>query len=132
MTTSQQVENNSSPHELVLYLENTERLARCRDNIYRMLAKKKDKKTYDKRLAPRAFAYLLRTTAEGWAKEIDRSGTPYYRLFPVVEREQAARELTDKFEQWYKYDRLARISVSTTAKSVAIHRRDQVLSTRKP
>lgn len=97
--------DGNPPHELILYLENTENLAHGRDTIYRALAKKKDNGTYDKNLAPRDFAYFLRLAAESYAREIDRGRRPYYVLFSMATIRETAREMVEKFEQWYKYDR---------------------------
>jgi hypothetical protein len=94
--------------ELILYLDNEEPLWRQKQAIHQNLARKKDRRTYDKTKAPKAFAPLLMRAAKTYQKEFKTPGMrERNNPFPATVRQEAARELTDRFDSWFKFDRPA-------------------------
>jgi hypothetical protein len=90
--------------ELVLFTDNTEPLYRQKIAIFRALAKKKDRGTYEPRLAPRAFGALLNAAAKKYVREFGSSGDRWNSVFSPMQRHLAAVRLTEEFLDWYRVD----------------------------
>jgi hypothetical protein len=90
--------------ELVLFTDNTELLYRQKVAIFRALARKKDRGTYESRLAPQAFGALLNTAAKKYAREFGGPGDRGNSLFSPIQRHAAAVRLAEEFLDWYRTD----------------------------
>jgi len=90
--------------ELVLFTDNTEPLYRQKIAIFRALAKKKDRGTYESRLAPQAFSALLNSAAKKYAREFGSPGDRWNSHFSPMQRHLAAVHLAEEFLDWYRTD----------------------------
>jgi hypothetical protein len=95
---------STESHELVLYVDNDEPLWRAKTAIFRALAKKKDRRTYDERLAPKAFATLLTNAAKKYVREFGAPGDRWNAIFSPIDRRHGALELVQQFDAWYTTD----------------------------
>ena len=89
----------SVAEELILYLDNDEPLYRQKKEIIKNLTKKFDKKTYDHKLAPKIWSYLVESAAKKYAKEMGSPGQKWFQMFDASVRKLAAQALADR---WYK------------------------------
>ena len=91
--------DESVAEELIIYSDNDEPLYRQKKEIIKNLTKKFNKKTYDHKLAPKIWGYLVESAAKKYAKEFGGSGgSPWFEMFPVPIRKLAAQALADR---WY-------------------------------
>jgi hypothetical protein len=90
--------------ELVLFIDNDAVLYRQKDYIFRALARKKDRNTYNKPLAPKAFASLTNLAAKKYIREHGSLADKWNLTFSPIHRRQAALALVDQFEDWYAVD----------------------------
>ena len=90
--------------ELVLFTDNTEPLYRQKIAIFRALAKKRDRGTYDSRLAPQAFAALLNNAAKKYVQEFGSPSDRWNSMFSPMDRRLAAVHFADEFLDWYRTD----------------------------
>jgi len=90
--------------ELVLFTDNTEPLYRQKIAIFRALARKKDRGTYEPKLAPRAFGALLNSAAKKYVSEFGSPGDRWNSLFSPMQRHLAAVHLAEEFLGWYRTD----------------------------
>jgi hypothetical protein len=74
------------------------------ENVFRSLARKRDKGTYDSKKAPKAFRALLEAAAKHYLRENGARGEKWFVTFPVIVRREAARELVETFDGWYGVD----------------------------
>ena len=86
--------------ELKLYIDNDASLYRQRYMpILKNLSKKKKKGNYRKRLAQRAFMYLIDDGAKRYVKSY---GGNVRDVFPKRQRKMLAQDYVEEFEQIYK------------------------------
>lgn len=85
---------------LVLWIDNNEPLQRQLGACYKNLTIKKAQGKYDAAKAPKLFMYLVDRAAQHYCKELEGEGS-WNRVFPKSVREEAAKELTDRFEKLY-------------------------------
>jgi hypothetical protein len=85
--------------ELILYLDNDEPMYRQKKAIIENLTKKFNKGTYDHKLAPKIWSYLVESAAKKYVKEHGSPGDRWFQIFDVAVRKVAAKELADR---WYK------------------------------
>ena len=95
---------SAEARELVLWVENTERLYNQMMYVFRSLARKRDKGTYDPKKAPKAFRALLEAAAKHYMRENGARGEKWFVIFPVIVRREAAQELVETFDGWYGVD----------------------------
>jgi hypothetical protein len=95
---------SSEARELVLWVENTERLYNQMMYVFRLLARKRDKGIYDAKKAPLAFRALLEAAAKHYMRENGARGEKWFVTFPVIVRREAAQELVETYESWYGVD----------------------------
>lgn len=91
--------DESVADELILYLDNDEPLYRQKKAIIQNLTKKFEKGTYDHKLAPKIWSYLVESAAKRYVKELGSPGDKWFQMFDVPVRKLAAKELADR---WYK------------------------------
>ena len=85
--------------ELKLYIDNDSSLYRQRYMpILKNLSKKKKKGRYRKRLAQRAFMYLIDDGAKRYVRSY---GGNHLDVFPKRQRKDLAKEYVEEFEQIY-------------------------------
>ena len=86
--------------ELKLYIDNDSSLYRQRYMpILKNLSKKKKKGQYRKRLAQRAFMYLIDDGAKRYVRSY---GGNVRDVFPKRQRKQLAKDYVEEFEQIFK------------------------------
>ena len=86
--------------ELKLYIDNDASLYRQRYMpILKNLSKKKKKGNYRKRLAQKAFMYLIDDGAKRYVKSY---GGNHLDVFPKRQRKDLAKDYVDEFEQIFK------------------------------
>ena len=86
--------------ELKLYIDNDASLYRQRYMpILKNLSKKKKKGNYRKRLAQKAFMYLVDDGAKRYTKSY---GGNHLDVFPKRQRKDLAKDYVDEFEQIFK------------------------------
>ena len=86
--------------ELKLYIDNDANLYRQRYMpILKNLSKKKKKGNYRKRLAQKAFMYLIDDGAKRYVKSY---GGNHLDVFPKRQRKDLAKDYVDEFEQIFK------------------------------
>ncbi|HEX9295730.1 MAG TPA: hypothetical protein VF881_07840 [Polyangiaceae bacterium] len=90
--------------ELVLFLENDPSLYRQEQFIFRALARKKDRDTYKRALAPKAFATLTNLAAKKYVREHGSPSDRWNLVFSPIDRRHAALILVNHFEDWYAVD----------------------------
>jgi len=90
--------------ELTLYADNEEPLYRQKMAIFRALAKKKDRGSYDPKLAPKAFASLLSAAAKKYVRDFGSPSDNWARMFSPEARREAAVEYAEEFIGWYQVD----------------------------
>jgi hypothetical protein len=90
--------------ELVLFIDNDPVLYRQKEYIFRALARKKDRRTYKKALAPKAFATLTNLAAKKYIREHGSLADKWNLTFTPIHRRQATLVLVDHFESWYAVD----------------------------
>ena len=90
--------------ELVLFIDNDAPLYRQKDFIFRALARRKDRGTYKKALAPKAFAALTNIAAKKYVREHGSPSDRWNLVFSPIDRRQAALILVGHFEDWYAVD----------------------------
>ena len=90
--------------ELVLFIDNDLPLYRQKEAIFRALARKKDRHSYQRARAPKAFAALTNTAAKKYVKEHGAPSDRWNLIFSPIHRRQAALLLVDHFEGWYEAD----------------------------
>jgi hypothetical protein len=90
--------------ELVLFIDNDPVLYRQKEYIFRALARKKDRRTYKKALAPKAFAALTNLAAKKYIREHGSLADKWNLTFSPIHRRQAALVLVEQFENWYDVD----------------------------
>lgn len=90
--------------ELVLYADNEEPLYRQKMLIFRALARKKDRGTYDPKLAPKAFAAMLNASAKKYVREFGSRGDRWNAMFSPMDRRHAALHHASEFLDWYALD----------------------------
>ena len=96
------VEKNLSDEmqELKLYIDNDASLYRQRYMpILKNLSKKKKKGQYRKRLASKAFIYLIDDGAKRYVRSY---GGNHLDVFPKRQRKSLAKDYVEEFEQIYK------------------------------
>ena len=86
--------------ELKLYIDNDASIYRQRYMpILKNLSKKKQKGQYRKRLAQKAFMYLIDDGAKRYTKSY---GGNHLDVFPKRQRKTLAKDYVEEFEQIYK------------------------------
>jgi hypothetical protein len=86
--------------ELKLFIDNDASLYRQRYMpILKNLSKKKKKGNYRKRLAQKAFMYLIDDGAKRYVKSY---GGNHLDVFPKRQRKDLAKDYVDEFEQIFK------------------------------
>ena len=86
--------------ELKLYIDNDASLYRQRYMpILKNLSKKKKKGNYRKRLAQKAFMYLIDDGAKRYTKSY---GGNHLDVFPKRQRKDLAKDYVDEFEDTFK------------------------------
>ena len=86
--------------ELRLYIDNDSSIYRQRYMpILKNLSKKKKKGNYRKRLAQKAFMYLIDDGAKRYVKSY---GGNHLDVFPKRQRKDLAKDYVDEFEQIFK------------------------------
>ena len=86
--------------ELKLFIDNDASLYRQRYMpILKNLSKKKKKGNYRKRLAQKAFMYLIDDGAKRYTKSY---GGNHLDVFPKRQRKDLAKDYVDEFEQIFK------------------------------
>ena len=86
--------------ELKLYIDNDSSLYRQRYMpILKNLSKKKKKGNYRKRLAQRAFMYLI---DDGAKRYVWSYGGNHLDVFPKRQRKQLAKDYVEEFEEIFK------------------------------
>jgi hypothetical protein len=85
--------------ELALFLDNEEPLYRQKVEIAKNLTRKIKNGTYDHKLAPKLWGYVVERAAKAYDKEFG-SGRPreWAKMFPPVVRNLVAKDLADR---WY-------------------------------
>src|SRR5271155_4184194 len=86
--------------ELSIYLDNEEPLYRQKQEIAKNLVRKIKNGTYDHKLAPKLWGYVVERAAKMYGKEYG-TGRPraWADMFPPKIRHMVADELADR---WYK------------------------------
>ena len=90
--------------ELVLYTDNSQPLYRQKTVIFHALARKKDRGSYDPRLAAHAFDALMNVAAKMYVREFGSPGDRWNSLFSPVQRRLAAAHFAKEFLDWYRTD----------------------------
>ncbi len=90
--------------ELVLYGDNDQSIYRQKMAVFRALARKKDRGTYDPKLAPKAFAALLNASAKKYVREFGGRGDRWNAMFSPMDRRHAAMHYASEFLDWYEVD----------------------------
>jgi hypothetical protein len=83
--------------ELLLFLDNELPLYRQKQSIATNLVRKIKNGTYDHKLAPKLWGYVVERAAKMYAKEFDNARV-WHKLFPVSLRNIVSKELADR---WY-------------------------------
>lgn len=104
MVTKLTKELSYEARELVLYIENVERLHRIVMAIFRGLAKKRDAGVYDASKAPVAFLPLLELGAKAYIRENGFPEDKWFQTFSPIARREAAAEFVETFDGWYGVD----------------------------
>ena len=81
--------------ELFLYANNTGSLYRMKMAIAKNLATKKARGIYDRELAVKGWMHFANAAAKSYTKEHGARGDKWSNLFPVPDRQFAAREWRD-------------------------------------
>lgn len=81
--------------ELFLYANNTGSLYRMKMAIAKNLATKKARGTYDRELAVKGWMHFANAAAKSYVKEHGSRGAKWSTVFPVVDRQYAAKEWRD-------------------------------------
>lgn len=89
--------DDQAAHELLLYLDTTGGYYPKKKNIAANLLKKIKSGTYEHKMAPQAWSYVVEDAAKGYAKEW---ATPkdWATIFPASTRRIVAQDLADR---WY-------------------------------
>lgn len=90
--------------ELVLFVDNSESHYKVKMAAFRALAKKKDRGTYDARLAPKIFLPLLTNAAKAYVRENGSPQDKWHLIFSPIDRRHAALRLVEEFQAWYQVD----------------------------
>jgi len=85
--------------ELTLYLENTYKLHRQKQDIIKNLLRKIKKEKYDPDLAWKLWLYWVTAGAKEYIKEHCRKTDTIRSVFPKVLRETIAKELAEEYKQ---------------------------------
>jgi hypothetical protein len=99
------IRDYADEEELVLYLDNDEGLHKRKVFIFNALARKMDRGSYDKKLAPKAFVAFLNMVAQRYVREFGTRSDKWNLVFTPIHRRRAALDLVEQFENWYKFDR---------------------------